>query len=212
VREHTSVVQLRNSLDLQLCAPFAESLRVERKLTLAVKQLVGDLAHARGIFEDHSIRTLEIEESRRGRRMPMVDVLDARSVGRKQRVRVMDLVDTQQRRVADSVAHSGVADLGPEHLIAGRVGGAESDVAESSNPGVPFSVIAPATVSGPPNEFDLVACRILEGDEAFARGAPACPSAENIGVPEHAVPRPKALVGGDAIFIEHTQIPSAVAT
>lgn len=142
----------------------------------------------------------------------MVDVLDARSVGRKQRDRVMELVDTQQRRVADSVAHSGVADLGPEHPIAGRVGGAESDVAESSNPGVPLSVIAPATVSGPPNEFDLVACRILEGDEAFARGAPACPSAENIGVPEHAVPRPKALVGGgDVIFIEHTQIPSAPA-
>ena len=54
--------------------------------------------------------------------MLMVDVLDARSVGRKQRDRVMELVDTQQRRVADSVAHSGVADLGPEHLIAGRVG------------------------------------------------------------------------------------------
>src|SRR2546430_4424573 len=33
-------------LDLRLCAPFAESLRVERKLALTIKQLVGDLAHA----------------------------------------------------------------------------------------------------------------------------------------------------------------------
>src|SRR4029077_6377772 len=53
-------------LDLRLCAPFAESLRVKGKLALAIKQFVGDLAHARGIFEDHSIRTLEIEEPRRG--------------------------------------------------------------------------------------------------------------------------------------------------
>src|SRR5262245_46243975 len=45
--------------DLRLCAPFAESLRVKGKLALTIKQLVGDLAHARGIFEDHSIRTLE---------------------------------------------------------------------------------------------------------------------------------------------------------
>src|SRR5262245_10340517 len=45
--------------DLRLCAPFAEFLRVKGKLALTIKQLVGDLAHARGIFEDHSIRTLE---------------------------------------------------------------------------------------------------------------------------------------------------------
>src|SRR5256886_10218119 len=135
-------------LDLRLCAPFAESLRVERKLALTIKQLVCDLAHARGIFENHSIRSLEIEESRRGCGMSsrpehhgysafgqemkrthpvvargdlMVDVLDPRSVRRKQRDRVMDLVDTQQRRIADAIAHSGVADFVPERLIAARV-------------------------------------------------------------------------------------------
>src|SRR6266545_3869727 len=117
-------------LDLRLCAPFAESLRVEGKLALAIKQLVGDLAHARGIFENHSIRSLEIEEARRGGWMPsrsehhghsafgqeikrahhvitcgdlMIDVLDARSVRRKQCDRVMDLVDAQRRRIADAV-------------------------------------------------------------------------------------------------------------
>ena len=63
----------------------------------------------------------------------MVDVLDARPVRRKQRDRVMDLVDAQQRRIADPVAHPGVAHLGPEGLVAGRVGGAEPDVAESGD-------------------------------------------------------------------------------
>src|SRR4029077_182962 len=33
-------------LDLRLCAPFAESPRVEGKLALTIKQLIGDLAHA----------------------------------------------------------------------------------------------------------------------------------------------------------------------
>jgi SAM-dependent methyltransferase len=180
-------------LDLRLCAPFAESLWVEGKLPLAIKQLVGDLAHARGIFEDHSIRALEIEESRRGGWVPsgpehhghsafgqeikrahhviacgdlMIDVLDARSIRRKQCDRVMDLVDAQQRRIADAVAHPGVADLGPKSFITPCVGGAEPDVAESSDPGVPLSVIAPAAGGGPPNELDLVAGGILETDKA----------------------------------------------
>jgi hypothetical protein len=180
-------------LDLWLCAPFAESPRVEGKLALTIKQLIGDLAYARGIFENHSIWSLEIEESRRGRGMPsrpehhryaafgqemkrshhviargdlMVDVLDACSVRLKQCDRVMDPVDTQQRGIADPVAHARVADFGPESFITRRIGGAESDVAKPRDPGVAFSVIAPATVSGPPDEFDFVASRILEADEA----------------------------------------------
>jgi hypothetical protein len=52
----------------------------------------------------------------------MIDVLDARSVRRKQCDRVMDLVDAQQRRIADAVTHPGVAHLGPECLVARRVG------------------------------------------------------------------------------------------
>ena len=39
----------------------------------------------------------------------MIDVLDARSVRRKQCDRVMDRVDTQQRSIADAVTHPGVA-------------------------------------------------------------------------------------------------------
>src|SRR6266508_2263178 len=143
------VIQLGNYFDLRLCAPFAQSLRVEGKLALTIKQLVGDLAHARGIFENHSIRSVEIEESRRGCGMTsrsehhgysafgqeikrahhviacgdlMIDVLAARSVRRKQCDRVLDLVDAQRRRVADAVTHPGVAHLGPECLVARRVG------------------------------------------------------------------------------------------
>ena len=55
----------------------------------------------------------------------MVDVLDACPARRKQRDRVMDLVDAQQCRIADAVADSRVADLGPEGIVAGGVGGAE---------------------------------------------------------------------------------------
>jgi hypothetical protein len=71
----------------------------------------------------------------------MVDVLDARAVRRKQGDRVMDLVDAQQRRIADPVAHAGVADFGPEGFVAGRVGRAQSDVAEPCDPGVPCTEI-----------------------------------------------------------------------
>ena len=78
----------------------------------------------------------------------------------------MDLVDAQQRRIADPVADAGIAHLGPEGFVAGGVGGAEPDVAEAGDPGVPFAVIAPAAVGGPPHQLDLVAGRILEGDEA----------------------------------------------
>src|SRR5262245_13432307 len=57
-------------LDLRLGAPFAEAFRVERQLALAVEQLVGDLAHPRGVFEDHAVWAFEIEEPGRGCRMP----------------------------------------------------------------------------------------------------------------------------------------------
>src|SRR5262249_18582754 len=45
-----------------LCAPFAEALRVERKLALAVEQFVGDHFHPRRIFEHHTDRAFEIQE------------------------------------------------------------------------------------------------------------------------------------------------------
>ena len=60
----------------------------------------------------------------------MVDVLDPAKFRRKQRDRVMDLVDAQQRGVADAVGDADVADLRPKALVAGRVRGAESDMAE----------------------------------------------------------------------------------
>ena len=42
----------------------------------------------------------------------VVDVLDARAIRRKQRDGVVNLVDAQQRRVADPVADPGVAYFG----------------------------------------------------------------------------------------------------
>src|SRR5712671_6717389 len=96
----------------------------------------------------------------------MVDVLYARAVRREQRNRMMDLVDPQQRRVADPVADPGIAYAGPEDLVAGRVSGAQSDVAESGDPCVAFAVIALAAGGRPPHQLDVVAGGILEGDEA----------------------------------------------
>ncbi len=95
----------------------------------------------------------------------MVDVLDTRPVRRKQRDRVMDLVDTQQRRISDPVADPRVAHLGPEGLVTHCVGGAQPDVAETGDPGVALAVIAPAAGGWPPYQLDLVACRVVEGDE-----------------------------------------------
>ncbi len=190
----TPVPSIAKLLDLRFGAPFAKSLRIEQQLAFAIEQLVGDLAHARGIFEHHSIRPLEIEELGRGGRVPartedhahlpvlqelvrahdvvtglhlMVDVLDARPVGRKERDGVMDLVDPQQRGIADPVAHAGVAHLGPERLVADCIGGAKTDVAEPGDPGVALAVISLSAIGGPPHQLDAVAGRIVEGDEAL---------------------------------------------
>jgi hypothetical protein len=96
----------------------------------------------------------------------MVDVLDAGPIRGKQSDGVMDLVDAEQGRIADPVAHPGVAHCRPESLVARRVGAAETDVAESGNSGVTLSVIAPIAVGGAPDQLDLVARRIFKGDEA----------------------------------------------
>ena len=52
----------------------------------------------------------------------MIDVLDAGSIGWKEGDGVMYVGDAQERRIADSIGYSCVADAGPEFLIANDVG------------------------------------------------------------------------------------------
>src|SRR3712207_5161242 len=54
----------------------------------------------------------------------------------EQRDRVVHLVDPHQRHVADAVRDAGIADRGPEALVAHHVRGAETDVGEAGDAGV----------------------------------------------------------------------------
>jgi hypothetical protein len=108
---------------------WQKPFRLERKLALAVEQLVSDRAHAGRELEDHSVRAFEIEELGRGGgcrpdQRPsgpggrseverahdvvagldlMIDVLDAGAVGRKQR----DVWCTSSMRSSGRVARCG---------------------------------------------------------------------------------------------------------
>jgi hypothetical protein len=108
----------------------------------------------------------------------MIDVLDARPIGLKQSDRVMHVGDAQERRIADSIGHSRVADAGPEFLVANDVGRAKTDVAEASDSCVAAALITLAEMRRSPDQFYMVAAGILEGNEAvhlpfggFAGGA-----------------------------------------
>ena len=52
----------------------------------------------------------------------VVDVLDARTIGREKRNRMVHLIDAKQGGVADAVADARIAHLRPEGLVANRVG------------------------------------------------------------------------------------------
>ncbi len=52
----------------------------------------------------------------------MVDVLDSGAVGWKQRDRMVYLINTQQRSIADTIGDAGVANGGPELLITDDIG------------------------------------------------------------------------------------------
>ena len=97
----------------------------------------------------------------------MVDVLDAGLRRTHQRDGVMDRVDAHQRDIADAVADAGVADLGPEPLVACGIGGVEADVAEAGDPGIAAGKIALAAAFRPHHQFDLIAGRIAKADEGL---------------------------------------------
>ncbi len=95
----------------------------------------------------------------------MVDMLHARIGRREQRDLVMDLVDAQQRRIADAVADLRAQQAGPEFFVAARVERAQADVAETRNARIARRKITPAAVMRGVDEFDVVARGILERDE-----------------------------------------------
>ncbi len=77
----------------------------------------------------------------------------------------MDRIDAHQRNIADAVADAGVAHLGPEPLVAGRIGGVEADMAEAGDPGIAAGKVTPAAALRPHHQFDMIAGRIAKADE-----------------------------------------------
>jgi hypothetical protein len=88
----------------------------------------------------------------------------------------MDRIDAHQRNVADPVADAGVADLGPEPLVARRIGGVEADMAEAGDPGIAAGKVAPAAALRPHHQFDVVAGRIAKADEGLSLCAARLPA------------------------------------
>src|SRR5712671_1003417 len=71
----------------------------------------------------------------------MVDMLDSGTVRWKQRDRMVHLIDTQQRGIADTIGDAGVANMSPELLIAGHVGRTKADMTKAGNPGVAAAAV-----------------------------------------------------------------------
>src|SRR5712692_10912310 len=115
----------------------------------------------------HAVRAQEIPRAHDviDRRDLEVDVLHPRLIGWKHGDLVVHGIDPQQRGIADAIADPRVEHLGPERLIALRVGGIQADMTELGNPGVAAGEIAPARMVRPDYEVDAVAARIIEVDE-----------------------------------------------
>ena len=96
----------------------------------------------------------------------VVDVLDAGPVGRKQRYRMMHGIDPQKRRVANTIGHTGVANLRPELFVSRCVGGAEPDMREPGDTGIAHAVISLGRLFRPDDQLDFVSRRITKGDES----------------------------------------------
>ena len=62
---------------------------------------------------------------------------------------------------------AGVADLGPEFLVADRIGRVKTDMAEAGDAGVAAREVAPSAAFWPHHKLDVVTGRIAEADEGF---------------------------------------------
>src|SRR5437773_27115 len=77
----------------------------------------------------------------------------------------MDGIHPQERRIADPVRYAGVQEPRPEGFVPRRVGGPQADMAEMRDSGVARRKIAQARMERAHHDLDLVAGRILEGEE-----------------------------------------------
>src|SRR6266487_303421 len=77
----------------------------------------------------------------------------------------MDGIHPQERRIADPVRYAGVQEPRPEGFVPRRVAGPQSDVAEMRDSGVARRKIAQARMERAHHDLDLVAGRVLEGEE-----------------------------------------------
>src|ERR1700722_2900826 len=102
----------------------------------------------------------------------MIDVLNAWAASRRQRYCVVNCINAHQRYVANTIADSGVANLGPEHLIQRGIRGTQANMAKSGDTGIPGGKIASATTLWPDNQLNFVAGRILKANKRLhlARG------------------------------------------
>src|SRR5437763_2739413 len=78
---------------------------------------------------------------------------------------MMDRAEAHQCGVADSVRDPGVANGGPERLVADRVRGAEADMRKAGDARVARAMIALTGGLGPDHELDRIAGWVLEADE-----------------------------------------------
>ncbi len=85
----------------------------------------------------------------------MIDVLNPWLRRTHQRNGVVDRIDAHQGNITDAVADPGVADLGPEQLVAGRIGRVEADMAEPGNAGIPCGEVAAAATLAPQARYDF---------------------------------------------------------
>jgi hypothetical protein len=97
----------------------------------------------------------------------VVDVLHPVARRGEQGHLVVDLVDAQQGRVADAVAHLGAQHFRPELLVARRIRRAQSDVAEPGDARVARRKVAPAAVVRSHHQVDAVAARVAEVREGL---------------------------------------------
>src|SRR6201987_845567 len=79
----------------------------------------------------------------------------------------MNGIHAHQGNLADTVADACIADLGPEPLIACRVGRIQADMAEAGDSGVTAGEIAPPAALGADPALDMIAGRVAEAYEGL---------------------------------------------
>ena len=149
-------------------------------------------AHARGVFVDQAVRSLEVEEiGARGdvaarpehdahlavlqeivgphdvvdRLHLEIDVLHPGHGGGEQRDAVMHLVERQQSRRADPVIGAEIEHGGPELFVARRIGGLEPDMAELLDARVARREVAPDRDVRAQHQLERVLRRVAEADQ-----------------------------------------------